>query len=76
MVINRKKTKVICFTKSGKWDFPPKVKLSDGSELECIKDTKLLGVVISEDLKWHKNTLYICEKARKKAVDHKKNVKF
>ena len=66
MVINSKKTKVIYFTKSRKWDFPPEVNLSDGSQLECIKDTKLLGVIFSDDLKWNKNTSYICEKARKK----------
>ena len=29
-------------------------------------ETKLLGVIISDNLKWHKNTQYICDKARQK----------
>jgi hypothetical protein len=66
MVINKKKTKVISFTKSRKWDFPPELHFSDGSQLECITETKLLGVVVSQDLKWFKNTVYICQKARQK----------
>ena len=31
MVINKEKTKVISFTKSRKWDFPPELKFSDGT---------------------------------------------
>ena len=66
LVINKQKTKVISFTKSRKWDFPPEVKFSDGSQIECISDTKLVGVVLSQDLRWSKNTEYICSKARQK----------
>ena len=28
--------------------------------------TKLVGVIITEDLKWGENTSYICKKAREK----------
>ena len=66
MVLNKQKTKVMSFTKSRKWDFPPEVCFSDRTPLECIPDTRLVGVVISQDLKWFKNTAYICEKARGK----------
>ena len=66
MVINKQKTKVLSFTKSRKWDFPPEVHFSNGSQIECIPDTKLLGVVVSQDLRWYKNTAYICQKARQK----------
>ena len=66
MIINIKKTKVISFTKSRKWDFPPELKFSDGTLIEYIPDTKLVGVVLSENLQWHKNTSYICQKARQK----------
>ena len=66
MVLNKQKTKVMSFTKSRKWDFPPEVCFTDGTPLECITDTRLVGVVISQDLKWFKNTTYICEKARGK----------
>ena len=59
LVINKQKTKVISFTKSRKWDFPPEVKFSDGSQIECISATKLVGVVQSQNLRWSKNTEYI-----------------
>ena len=64
--LNKKKTKIMSFTKSRKLDFPPEVKFSDGTKIECITHTKLVGVVVSEDLRWYKNTEYICQKARKK----------
>ena len=66
MVINKKKTKVISFNKSRKWDFPPELKFSDGAPIEYVPDTKLVGVILSENLSWSKNTSYICDKARQK----------
>ena len=66
MTINKQKIKVISFTKSRKWDFPPELHFSDGTQIEYLKETKLVGVIVSEDLKWYKNTLYICQKARQK----------
>ena len=66
MVINKKKTKVISFSKSRKWAFPPELSFSDGTPLEYVSDTRLVGVVVSQDLKWFKNTAYICQKARNK----------
>ena len=66
MIINKQKTKVISFTKSRKWDFPPELKFSDGTPIEYLSELKLLGVVVSEDTKWAKNTDYICQKARTK----------
>ena len=66
MVINKQKTKVISFTKSKKWDFPPELRFSDGTEIECVPSIKMVGVLVSHDLKWSKNTEYICGKARSK----------
>jgi hypothetical protein len=66
MTINKQKTKVICFSKSRKWAFPPELHFSDGTPIEYISDTRLVGVVVSQDLKWFKNTEYICQKARNK----------
>ena len=54
MVLNKQKTKVMSFTKSRKLDFPPEVCFSDRKPLEWIPDTRLVGVVISQDLKWSK----------------------
>ena len=66
MVINKQKTKVISFTKSRKWDFPPELTFSDGSPIEYVSEMKLLGVVVSQDLRWFKNSAFICQKARAK----------
>ena len=66
MVINRSKTNILNFTKSRKWDFPPEVTFSNGELLQTKSETKLVGVIVSDDLKWSKNTEYICSKARKK----------
>ena len=38
--------------------------------------TKLLGVIVSEDLKWDKNTRYICDKARQKLWLLRRSLKF
>ena len=35
-------------------------------KLETVNQTKLLGVILSNDLKWHENTKYIVGKANKK----------
>ena len=66
MQLNNKKTKVIKFTRAKKWAFPLEISFSDGSLLETMSETTLLGVIVSNDLKWVKNTSYICLKARRK----------
>ena len=49
------------------YDFPPDLTLDGFQEnLKVIHETKLLGVIVTDDLKWHTNTKYICAKANKK----------
>ena len=76
LVINKQKTKIISFTKSRKWDFPPNLEFSDGTQIGTLSETKLLGVIISEDLKWKRNTSYICDKARQKLWILRRLLKF
>ena len=57
---------VVLFNKSRKYDFPPKLSFSDGELLEVVSDIKLVGVIISDDLRWNKNTDFICLKATRK----------
>ena len=64
--INPTKTKIILFNKSRRYDFFPELQLSNGGILEVVSDIKLVGVVLSNDLRWKKNTDYICQKATKK----------
>ena len=64
MKINNSKTKVMKFTRSTGYDFPLEVSFSDNTHLEQVKDTKLLGIIISDSLKWDMNTEYICKRAK------------
>ena len=63
MVINSKKSNIILFNKSRKWDFPPEMSFSNNEILHVKNQLKLVGVIISDDLRWGPNTEYICKKA-------------
>ena len=66
MQINPQKSKVMIFNKSHKYDFPPEFHFQDGNILECLEETKLLGILLSSSLKWDSNTNAICKKAMTK----------
>ena len=66
MVINKQKTKIMSFSKSQKYDFPPEIFFNDGTQIEIISQITLLGIVITKDLRWESNTEFICQKARRK----------
>ena len=55
MVLNAKKSKVMIFNFSKKSQFTNNFKLKC-ENLEVLNETKLLGTIISIDLKWNKNT--------------------
>ena len=65
MLLNQKKTKQIIFNFNRDKQFTSEVKLKQ-EPLEIVDEVKLLGVVITSDLKWHKNTNYLTKKANKK----------
>ena len=62
MKINYKKTRVMLFNNCKKWDFMPELEL-EGNRLDLVEEMKMLGVVLTSDLKWSANTKYIVEKA-------------
>ena len=62
MVLNQKKTKVMIFNYTDKYKFTTRLKLK-GENLEIVDKTKLLGVTITNDLKWDANTAEIVKKA-------------
>ena len=66
MVINKKKTNAMLFTRSKKSDFPPEMHFQDGSPVNIVSQTTLLGVIITDNLKWTENTKFLCLKARRK----------
>ena len=44
--------------------------------LEVVQETKLVGVIVSQDLKWGKNTDFICTRARRKLLVLRRLRKF
>ena len=66
MKINESKSKVMIFNKSRKYDFPPEVFFRNGDFLECLEETKLLGIQIHSSLKWNSNTAAIYSKSMSK----------
>ena len=58
--VNQGKTQVMLFNKARKWDFPPEINYKDGPQVKITEETKLVGVMVSSNLKWESNTRYIC----------------
>ena len=44
-------------------DFPPIFSIGDSLPLNIVSQTKLLGIIISEDLKWSSHVDFMCKKA-------------
>ena len=63
--MNEKKSNIMLFNRAKTLDFQPKI-LINGKLLDVVKFTKLLGVMISSDMKWNKNVQYISGRVRKK----------
>ena len=62
MKINETKTKSIIFNYTRKYQFNTRLKL-EGNILETVEETKLLGTIITNNLKWDRNTEHIVKKA-------------
>ena len=65
MKLNEKKTQQIIFNFNRDHQFTTELRLK-GEPLEIVEEVKLLGVIITNDLKWDKNTSYLVKKANKK----------
>ena len=67
MIIKGKKTNLMKFNFKQSYDFPAEINIEGfQNQLSIIHETKLLGIIISEDLKWSANTDYLCSKAYRK----------
>ena len=62
ILINTEKTKCMLFNFTDNFQFSTRLKLQE-KNIEVIKHTKLLGTIISDDLKWDLNTEFIVKKA-------------
>ena len=62
MILNQKKTKLMVFNFTEKYQFGTRLQLN-GDNLEIVDRAKLLGVIITDDLKWEANTESIVKRA-------------
>ena len=57
----------MCFNFRTSLEFPPIFKVGDSSKaLEIVKETRLLGIILTDDLKWNAHVDFMCKKASKK----------
>ena len=66
MKINEDKTKIMLFNKATSVDVHPKIEISEGHFIELVEEMKLLGIMISSDLKWKSNTNYMVARCYQK----------
>ena len=66
MKINEDKTKVMLFNRAKKTDFMPKLELTEVNPIEVVEEFKLLGIMITSDLKWTSNTKLTIAKCYKR----------
>ena len=64
MELNQKKTKSLIFNFTKDKQFATNIKLK-GEAVELVKESKLLGVIITIDLKWERNANHIFKNANK-----------
>ena len=62
MLINENKTKSMIFNFTKKYQFATRLKLND-QNIETLNKTKLLGTIVTDDLRWEENTKNIVKKA-------------
>ena len=61
--INNKKSSIMIFNFSKTLDFEPSFKCVGNEELNVVRSSKTLGIVLSDNLKWERHVEYICDKA-------------
>ena len=64
-MLNEKKNQNLVFNFTKEHQFTSEVLLKN-EKLETVDKTKLLGVIITNDLKWHENTKHIVKNANMK----------
>ena len=75
MKLNVQKSNILIFNASKNYQFTTRLQL-ENFILEILEDTKLLGVQISSDLTWHKNTKRLISKAYQRTIILRKLFEF
>jgi hypothetical protein len=75
MILNQKKTKNMIFNFSRKYPFATRLE-ANGETIEVIEKTKLLGTIITTDLKWDENTALLVKQGNARMQLLKKVASF
>jgi exonuclease III len=75
MILNQKKTKSMIFNFSKQYPFTTRLELN-GENIEVIKKTRLLGTIVTEDLKWEENTALLVKQGNARMQLLKKVASF
>ena len=70
---NENKSKIMIFNFTKKYQFSSRLSI-ENQNLETVSETKLLGTIITDDLKWNKNTALIVKKCKDGTIEE--NFKF
>ena len=62
MILNQKKTKMMIFNFTDNYKFTARLELNS-EQLDVVQKAKLLGVIITDDLKWDENTTALVKRA-------------
>ena len=62
IILNEEKTKIMIFNFTKTHQFTTRIKLKE-KNVEIVEKMKLLGTIITKNLKWHENTNHIVKKA-------------
>ena len=75
MMINQKKTKALIFNFTNKYQFTTRLTLNN-EIIEIVPETKLLGTIIQNDLKWDSNTANLVKRANSRMILLRKLAEF
>ena len=75
MKLNIKKSSLMCFNFTRNYQFTTRVKV-EGQTLPILEKTKLLGVIVTNDIKWSENTKSIIKRANSRMDILRKLVPF
>ena len=67
MKLNAEKSKYMVFNPTKNYQFNTRLRIQDNL-LEQVKSTRLLGLVINDNLTWHENTAIVVQKAYKRMI--------
>ena len=68
MMLNLDKTKTMIINYTDNYKFTTNLHLSD-KNIEVVSKTKLLGVILTNDLKWSANTNYLVKISQSEVAD-------